>query len=131
VIHRALQTLFTAQPDGLPGNDDLGALSSWYVWSALGLYPAIPGVAGFAIVNPLFSHETITLGNAGRLSLSASSRGRYIRSLTLNGQPYASSWLPLAAIARGGSLVFVRGSIPSAWGTAPSSVPPSFPPGNP
>ena len=131
VIRRALQTLFTTQPAGLPGNDDLGALSSWYVWSALGLYPAIPGVAGLAIVNPLFSHETITLGTGGRLSVSASPRGRYIRSLTLDGQPYGSSWLPLAAIAHGGSLVFVRGATPSAWGTAPSSVPPSFPPGNP
>jgi predicted alpha-1,2-mannosidase len=125
VVHTALTTLFTAKPDGLPGNDDLGGLSSWYVWSALGLYPAIPGVGGLATFAPLFPHATITLGNGQTLALSRTS-GRYVRALTLNGSAWGSSWLPLSAIANGGTLAFTMGPSPSGWATSPASTPPSF-----
>ena len=63
VIRRVQQELFSDQPDGLPGNDDAGAMSSWYVFSALGLYPEIPGVAGFVIGSPVFPKATIHLAN--------------------------------------------------------------------
>ena len=66
VVRRAVTTLFRPLPAGLPGDDDLGALSSWYVWSALGLYPAIPGVGGLAVASPLFPSVTIASG-LGRL----------------------------------------------------------------
>jgi predicted alpha-1,2-mannosidase len=125
VVHTALTTLFTAKPDGLPGNDDLGGLSSWYVWSALGLYPAIPGVGGLATFAPLFPHATITLGNGQTLALSRTS-GRYVRALTLNGSAWGSSWLPLSAIANGGTLAFTMGPSPSGWATSLTSTPPSF-----
>lgn len=128
VIHTALTTLFTATPNGLPGNDDLGALSSWYVWSALGLYPAIPGVAGLAIVKPLFPRERITLANGAILTIAThtTTRGRYIRSLTLNHRAYDASWLPLSEIGAGARLDFILGATPSTWATSATSAPPSF-----
>lgn len=131
VVHRALTTLFTAAPGGLPGNDDLGTLSAWYVWSSLGLYPAIPGVAGLALVAPLFPEATITLGDGRTLDLRSSGAGPgdgvgYIRSLRLDGRPYPSTWLPLARVAGGGTLEYARGSRPSAWGSAAVARPPSF-----
>src|SRR5262249_3896933 len=55
VVRRIMTEAFEATPGGLPGNDDLGAMSSWYVWAAVGLYPEIPGVAGFAIGSPQFT----------------------------------------------------------------------------
>lgn len=125
VVHRALTTLFAAKPNGLPGNDDLGGLSSWYVWSALGLYPAIPGVGGLVTFAPLFPHAAITLANGKTLALSRTS-GRYVRALTLDGAAWSSSWLPLSAIANGATLAFTTGSSPSGWATSPTSTPPSF-----
>src|SRR5439155_10266308 len=58
-LQRNLQTLYRPTPDGLPGNDDLGTMSSWFVWSALGLYPATPGSPTYAVGSPLFTRATI------------------------------------------------------------------------
>ena len=129
VVHRALTNLFTPVPGGLPGNDDLGAISAWYVWSALGLYPAIPAVAGLALVSPLFPSATITLANGSKLQINApraTGGDLYVRSLDLNGSRYGASWLPLARIARGGHLVFTLGAAPSGWATGRAGIPPSF-----
>jgi predicted alpha-1,2-mannosidase len=52
---------FTAAPDGLPGNDDAGALSAWLFWTALGLYPACPGASEYRVGSPLFARATIAL----------------------------------------------------------------------
>lgn len=58
VVHQALDELYSVTPGGIPGNDDLGTLSAWYVWAALGLYPAVPGVGGFTLSTPLFPRIT-------------------------------------------------------------------------
>ena len=60
-VRRALLTLYDAAPDGYPGNDDLGTLSAWYVFGALGLYPAVPGVGLLALGSPLFARARIAL----------------------------------------------------------------------
>lgn len=125
-VRRALTTLFHPRPAGLPGDDDLGALSAWYVWSSLGLYPAIPGVGGLAIASPLFSSGTIGAG-AGRISFTTSSAGRYVRGLTVDGLPYAKTWLPLAASPV--KLDFSLSGRPTSWGRGRSASPPSFSPG--
>jgi putative alpha-1,2-mannosidase len=129
IVRQALTSLFTPQPGGLPGNDDLGAVSSWYVWNALGLYPAIPGTAGVAIVTPLFPSATITLANGAKLQIraaDASPTNGYVQALRLNGVGYDASWLPLAQVAGGGTLAFRLGARPSTWATGPESAPPSF-----
>ena len=60
-VRRALLGLYSAAPDGYPGNDDLGTLSAWYVFGALGLYPEVPGVGVLAIGSPLFARTEIRL----------------------------------------------------------------------
>jgi predicted alpha-1,2-mannosidase len=108
VVRRMLRQLYTPIPLGLPGNDDLGTLSAWYVWAALGLYPEIPGVAGFALSTPNFSQVSVHWGGHNRLALSApgSSTMPYIRTLRLNGRPYTSTWLPMKALAGRATLQF-------------------------
>ena len=61
VVRRIQTELFTTQPSGLPGNDDAGSLSSWYVFSALGIYPEIPGVGGFTVGSPMFPKTVVHL----------------------------------------------------------------------
>lgn len=120
VVRRILSTVYADRPDGLPGNDDLGELSSWYVWAAMGLYPEIPGAPGLAVGSPLFPRIRVRWGGGHRLSVLAptASAGRpYVQSLTLNGHPYARAWLPLSALTGDARLHFLLGSRPrTSWG---------------
>src|SRR5262245_46668748 len=54
----AVNSLWTNTPHGIPGNDDLGSMSSWYVWSAIGMYPGIPGRAELLLGSPMFSRRS-------------------------------------------------------------------------
>jgi predicted alpha-1,2-mannosidase len=130
VVATILQQAYGTSPGGLPGNDDLGAMSSWQVWAMLGLYPAVPGVGGFVLGSPTFTKATITLAGGATLVITAPSAAhgaRYVQNLTLNGAPSTSAWLPWASVANGGTLAFTLGSAPNlAWGSAASDRPPSF-----
>jgi len=123
VVRRIETQLFSASPGGLPGNDDGGAMSSWYVFAAMGLYPEIPGVAGFVLGSPLFPSLTIHLGNGHRLQIIGQgidgppSSMPYVQNLSLNGRNYTSAWLPFAALEHGATLQFVLYNSPNlTWG---------------
>lgn len=98
VVTRIEQQTFTTKPDGVPGNDDLGATSGVYVWNALGLYPGVPGVGGFFLGTPMFPHATVHFGNGRTLVIAHKGPGVYVTAITLNGQPWNSYWLPLGKI---------------------------------
>jgi putative alpha-1,2-mannosidase len=131
MVRRIQDQLYTNAPGGLPGNDDGGALSSWYVFSAIGLYPAIPGVGGFVIGSPLFSSVTLHLAGGHTLQINATNAADgnpYVQNLTVNGTPSAHLWLPWSTVTRGATLNFTLGSSASNWGTGASDAPPSFAP---
>ncbi len=132
VVRRIQDELFTAAPSGLPGNDDAGALSSWYVFSALGMYPEIPGVAGFVVGSPLFPKATIFSDNGDVIQITApkaSLQAFYVRKLKVNGKRWKSLWIPWSALAYGGNLEFTLADRPASWGK--HSPPPSFDSVNP
>jgi predicted alpha-1,2-mannosidase len=129
VVRQIQNELFFDAPNGLPGNDDGGALSSWYVFSALGLYPEIPGVAGFAVSSPLFPKAVIHLENGKTIQIladKASEQNYYVQSLQLNGEDYDSPWIDWSALANGATLNFILSEKPSHWGADPKQAPPSF-----
>jgi predicted alpha-1,2-mannosidase len=130
IVRRVETELFTPTPDGEPGNDDLGAMSAWYVFAALGVYPVIPGVGGFALDSPLFPSATIHLGNGKTIRIegsNASARNPYIQSVRVNGQPYQHTWISYDTWSRGATLQFNLGGAPNKeWGTKPEDAPPSF-----
>ncbi|MFR0354452.1 GH92 family glycosyl hydrolase [Streptomyces sediminimaris] len=106
-VRRALTTLFTDRPDGLVGNDDLGAMSSWAVWAALGMYPQVPGSPRLALASPLFPAVTVRRGNGVTLTVlapDASATHTRVRSLTLDGRPVGSPFLPAGFVSEGGVL---------------------------
>ncbi|HKP91964.1 MAG TPA: GH92 family glycosyl hydrolase [Thermoleophilaceae bacterium] len=80
-VTRRLRTVFKPTHDGLPGNDDLGGLSGWYVWNALGLSPVTPGAPFYVIGSPVFDKASI----AGR-TIERSGSGQYVQGATLNGR---------------------------------------------
>jgi predicted alpha-1,2-mannosidase len=130
-VRRAL-SLYDSSPDGYPGNDDLGTLSAWYVFGALGLYPEVPGVGVLAISSPLFERTEIRLPHRRRALLLASGRGPYIHSLRLDGRAYAKPWTTYCALARGATLSFRLGLRPNrSWGDSAAAMPPSFGPQRP
>jgi len=130
-VRRIMTETFKATSDGLPGNDDLGATSAWYVWSAIGLYPAIPGVGGFIISSPSFSSVKIRLGDGRQLQIVADGMPKnspYVQKLTLNGKPYTRTWLPVENLSSGTTtLNFKLAETPNtSWGSNPADSPPSF-----
>ncbi len=131
VVRRIQDQLYTNIPGGIPGNDDGGAMSSWYVFSAIGLYPDIPGVAGFVIGSPLFSSVTMHLAGGHTLQITATNAADgnpYVQNLTVNGKASSHLWLPWSTVSDGATLNFTLGSSASNWGTGAADAPPSFPP---
>ncbi len=128
-VRRGLRLYGTA-PDGYPGNDDLGTLSSWYVFGTLGLYPAVPGVGLLAIGSPIFRHASLALPHHRRLSISTSGHGPYIDGLRFNGRGYERPWTMWCAVAHGARLDFRLSPRPNRrWGSGRAAAPPSFGPG--
>lgn len=125
--------MYSSRPDGLCGNDDMGQMSAWYIFSALGFYPVAPGQNVFVIGTPLFEEATIHLGSYfdnGTFTVKAehiSDENIYIQSATLNGQSYKKSWIEHVDIVNGGVLHFKMGPDPNKnWGNL--EVPPSITP---
>jgi predicted alpha-1,2-mannosidase len=137
-VRRALRDLYSSNPAGYPGNDDLGTLSSWYVLGALGLYPEVPGVGLLAIGSPLFQRAAVRLPGGRKLRIVASAgrtplpRAPYIQRMRFNGHPYGRPWTTYCALARGATLTYRLGARPNpAWGDSAAALPPSFGPDRP
>ena len=129
-VDRIRSQLFGPTPDGEPGNDDLGAMSSWYVWAALGLYPITPGTPTLTLTTPLFDRVEIALpaGKFIRITApGASSGAKYINGLSIDGQPTDQTYLPESTIRDGVDLSYTLSLIPNVfWGSAESAAPPSY-----
>jgi predicted alpha-1,2-mannosidase len=95
VVTRIEQQTFSTGPTGIPGNDDLGATSGVFVWNALGLYPGIPGVAGFLVGTPMFPEATVHFADGRTLTIRRTGAGVYVNAIAVDGQPYNDLWLPL------------------------------------
>lgn len=111
---------FSDAPNGLPGNDDGGTMSSWLSWSMLGLYP-VAGSATYVVGTPAFP-KVILHRPQGDLTVEAvgvSEEAIYVQSATLNGQPLESAVVQHADVAGAATLRLVMGTQPSSWGAVP------------
>jgi predicted alpha-1,2-mannosidase len=131
-VRALLETAFADAPSGLPGNDDAGATSAWYVFGALGLYPVCPGDPVYLIGSPLFPRSELRLktegGQGEPFTIEARNTSRenlYVQSATLDGRTLERAWIRYGEVAAGGRLVLEMGPQPSAWGSAPEDLPPS------
>ncbi len=137
VVHRLIGRVYSDTPGGEPGNDDLGAMSSWLVWACLGMYPQTPGAPVLVLGAPVFPKVTLRLGNGHQVIISApnATLKTYVNALKVNGKPWTKDWLPatlLLGLGEAGAttdLNFTLSAKPDrAWGAAQSARPPSWSP---
>ena len=128
VLRAYLDKFFTARRSGIPGNDDSGAMSSWFIFNSMGFYPNA-GQDIYLIGTPSYPEVDITVapGKVFRViadNLDGEGLNRYVQSATLNGAPLTASWFRHSQISNGGTLRLRMGSAPTKWGT--ENPPPSL-----
>ncbi|MGH9605050.1 MAG: GH92 family glycosyl hydrolase [Terracidiphilus sp.] len=133
VVRRVLNENYTTGPDGIPGNDDCGEMSSWAVLSMMGIYSVDPASLAYEMVGPVFPRAVIHLHApyAGKTftidAAGAAPDAAYIQSAELNGHAHSQNWISFKAISAGGTLHFAVAAKPNeSWGAAPADAPPSL-----
>lgn len=131
-IRQIMDTLSNDTPSGLAGNDDVGQMSAWYLFSAMGFYPVTPGDMTYVIGAPQLPEVTLKLSNGKRFKVIAkglSQDNLYVASVNLNGKPLSQSYLHHNDIMAGGELVFEMAATPNkAWGKAIDARPKAMSP---
>jgi len=127
-VRRGLR-LYSPTPEGYPGNDDLGTLSAWYVFGALGMYPAQPGTGTLALSTPRFPRAEVRLADGKKLTILAPGGKPYVAALELNGRPHERAWASYCEIAGGGTLAFATSGHATRWAQG-GQLPPSYGPGS-
>jgi predicted alpha-1,2-mannosidase len=129
-VRQIMSVWYGDGPLGIPGDDDGGETSSWYVLSAMGFYPVCPGSPVYEIGSPIFARSIVRLGNGKEFTIVAdhvSAQNKYIQSAQLNGRPLLRPWFRHSDIASGGTLILEMGDTPNTqWGSAPADAPPSM-----
>ena len=128
-VRRVLTELYSSSDAGYPGNDDVGEMSSWYLFSALGMYPELPGSDVLVLNSPLFPKAVLHLQN-GDVTIIGNGAGKdapYVQNLKVNGQTWNKPWIRYSDISRGGTLIYDLSSTANPnWGSSPADAPPSY-----
>ena len=126
-LKQIVDSQYRPTPDGLSGNDDLGQMSAWLVFTGLGFYPVAPGSNQYVIGRPFVDRAVLNLPGGKRFTVETaglSDANRYVGKVELNGKPLARSWILDAEIRSGGTLRFTMQAKPDlAWGKAAGARP--------
>jgi len=127
LIRKIDREFYTSKPDGLCGNEDVGQMSAWYVFSAMGFYPVNPANGAYIFGSPLINSASIQLSANKKFDIKVvnnSAENKYIQRIVLNGKPYSKSFILHKTIANGGSMQIFMGNEPSeTWGVNASDRP--------
>ena len=131
-LRQIVDSQYRPTPDGLVGNDDLGQMSAWMIFTALGFYPVAPGSNEYVIGRPFVDHATLNLPTGKRFEVvveGLSNAHPYVGRVTLNGAPLARSFIRHDEIISGGTLHFTMSATPDkTWATRPQARPYSMTP---
>jgi predicted alpha-1,2-mannosidase len=129
-VRQVMARWYTNTAEGIPGNDDCGQLSSWFVLGALGFYPVNAATGVYVIASPAVRRAKIHNPERGTtftiVAEDNSPENVYIQDGQLNGKTHARSWLTHTHLAADGELVLRMGPKPNKeWGAAIGDRPPS------
>ena len=131
-LKQIVESQYKPTPDGLAGNDDLGQMSAWLVFTALGFYPVAPGSNEYVIGRPFVDRAEIALPGGKRFIVATqglSDANRYVGQVTLNGRPLERGYITDAEVRSGGELRFVMQATPNkTWATGVRARPYSMTP---
>ena len=126
-VRYILDNLYTDKFDGLCGNEDVGQMSAWYIFSALGFYPVNPANGLYVFGSPVINEATLNVGGGKTFSLSVKNNNKinkYIQRVTLNGKPYTHTYILHKDIIKGGKMVMQMGPKPAlGWGAKTTDRP--------
>ncbi len=126
-LKQIMDSQYASSPTGLAGNDDLGQMSAWFVFTAMGFYPVAPASNQYVIGRPFVDRATINLPNGKHFSVVADhldDAHPYVGSVTLNGKPLDRVYIRHEEIEAGGELHFAMQDKPNkAWGDAQTARP--------
>ena len=126
-LKQIVDSQYKPTPDGLSGNDDLGQMSAWLVFTGLGFYPVAPGSNQYVIGRPFVDRAVLNLPGGKRFVVETaglSDANPYVGKVELNGRPLTRSWISDAEIRAGGTLRFTMQATPdTGWGRAPGARP--------
>ncbi|NIJ19885.1 putative alpha-1,2-mannosidase [Sphingomonas naasensis] len=126
-LKQIVESQYKTGPEGLSGNDDLGQMSSWLVFTALGFYPVAPGSNQYVLGRPFVNRAALTLPNGKRFTVvtdGLSDANRYVGKVTLNGKPLARSYITHDEVTAGGELRFTMQAKPNrSWATGKAARP--------
>ena len=126
-VRQIMERLYHSTPDGFPGDEDQGGMSSWYVLSALGLYAVTPGTDQYVLGSPLFRRATITMEDGKQFVIEAKDNAKqnvYVDSRSLNGQPFTRNYITYKELTSGGTLQLQMSATPNKQlGTDKSAAP--------
>lgn len=122
-VRYILDHLYSDKTDGLTGNEDVGQLSAWYIFSAMGFYPVNSANGAYVFGSPVFDEVTLSGAEGQTFRITIHNNGpanRYIQRMTLNGMAYTKAYLLHQNIVQGGELVIDMGPVAATdWGTQP------------
>lgn len=123
-VAKVLQEEYSDGIGGMSGNDDAGQMSAWYVFASIGMYPVDPVGGKYLLCKSLFDEVTIMLPNKKRFHMQIKPGGKYIRSITYNGQPYTKNYIDHAMLVKGGNWVMETSATPvKSWGVGQGDQP--------
>jgi predicted alpha-1,2-mannosidase len=126
-LRQIVESQYRPTPSGLVGNDDLGQMSAWLIFTSLGFYPVAPGSNEYVIGRPFVDRAVLHLPNARTLTIVAenlSPSNAFVQAVTLNGRPLTRTFVRHEELMDGGELHFIMSSKANAtWSTQPHETP--------
>ena len=115
LVRQIMDSLYNQGPEGLPGNEDCGQMSAWFVWSALGIYPVTPGSPYYAIGSPLFDTAFVQLENGHTtrmITRRATSTDVYIRKISIDGVEFSDNLITHDQFTKANEIIFEMSATP-------------------
>ena len=109
-LKQIMDTQYRPAPDGLVGNDDLGQMSAWLIFTSMGFYPVAPGSNEYVIGRPFVKEAVLHLPNGKVFKVTAEGSGDFVKGVTLNGKPLGRVFLKHEEIVAGGEVRFLMGA---------------------